>query len=813
MSAIDTGAEFSQALRSLRRTPWYSLTVVGVIALGMALSTTVFAIVDGALFKPLPYRESRRLFAVSTGWSELAEPFRQLGSISPAQFHEWRTALPDLQLTAFYALDSQAVGVHDFVGSARIDAAFFDVIGTRPVAGGFAPADFEALTPIRPALITHGFWQRRFGGDPSAIGRSLVGDQGRGIRVAGILPADFVFPFPAGGRFVPEVLTPRVDVTPRPMGSSLKALVRLERSMSPEDASARLSAEAAAWAAAHPAAPGPPGLPERSRILRSPFDRVGLDPIHSALTSILSEKAWVVFAAAAALVLLASLNATSLVIARIRDRWRDLAVRRALGARYADLVRGIAVENAVLVTAATLVGVAAAGPLLTVTLRLLGGGYLVVLKPPTVDARVLAYSAVIAVSCVAFVTLFSARAAVRAGLRPAIAQGGGTTSRERGRISIVSVEIAVALVIAVAGALVAGSLMRVWGEDPGFDTRDTALLSISQPSGASASEIEDLVATVGRIPGVVRAGGTGHLVLERAFNGSEFDRPSGVSPAEPGSGFPIESVPVTHGFLEAAGLQPIDGRLPTDAEFISGAPVIVVTATVARQYWPGQRAVGQTLANRGRDYAVVGLVPDVRLMSLDLEAQGEIFWPVAAMTRPVIGGMIVRLEPGGRRALAAVANEVVQRCPKCWFRSAQMLTDALADTIRPRRFSAWLFSAFGVAALLIVGTGILGLAAMTTNRRTREIGVRMALGATRLDVMRQILREQVMAVAIGLVAGGMVAAWLVRFVTSYLYQISVYDTRSWAMAIAALLVVAGLGALLPAARASRIDPVRALRVE
>lgn len=142
-----------------------------------------------------------------------------------------------------------------------------------------------------------------------------------------------------------------------------------------------------------------------------------------------------------------------------------------------------------------------------------------------------------------------------------------------------------------------------------------------------------------------------------------------------------------------------------------------------------------------------------------------------------------------------------------------MLTDALADTIRPRRFSAWLFSAFGVAALLIVGTGILGLAAMTTNRRTREIGVRMALGATRLDVMRQILREQVMAVAIGLVGGGMAAAWLVRFVTSYLYEISVYDTRSWAMAIAALLFVAGLGALLPAARASRIDPVRALRVE
>jgi hypothetical protein len=285
-----------------------------------------------------------------------------------------------------------------------------------------------------------------------------------------------------------------------------------------------------------------------------------------------------------------------------------------------------------------------------------------------------------------------------------------------------------------------------------------------------------------------------------------------VPASEPG-GFPIESVPVTHGFLEASGLTIRDGRVPTDAEFIAGAPVIVVSETAAREYWPGRRAVGQTLMNKGRAYTVTGVVPDARLMSLDIEPQGAIYWPVAAMPRPRIAYMFVRLASGGAEELAAVTRELSRQCPTCWFRSAMMLGDALAVTIRARQFSAWLFSAFGVAALLIVGIGILGLVAMTTTRRTREIGIRMALGATPRRVVGQFVREPMTAVAIGLLAGGAASAWLVRVVTVHLYKMTAYDARAWTAAIAVLIAVAAAGALLPAWRASRVDPVRALRVE
>jgi hypothetical protein len=311
-----------------------------------------------------------------------------------------------------------------------------------------------------------------------------------------------------------------------------------------------------------------------------------------------------------------------------------------------------------------------------------------------------------------------------------------------------------------------------------------------------------------QVPGVVHAGGVNHPVVQLAFNGSAFDSPPGVVPQTI-----VESMAVTAGYLEAGGLRPTTGRLPTDAEFASGAPVIVVTDLVARQYWPGLPAVGQTLLNAGRAFAVVGVVPDARYMALDRDPQGTIYWPMAATPRPVLYNMLIMFTRDGRSSLPGVVARIAERCPKCSVKHAEMLADRLGASVRRRQFYAWLFSSFGIAALVIVGTGILGLIAMTTNRRTREIGIRIALGATSTGVVQQILREQMTAVTAGLVVGGMVAAWAVRFVSAYLYKTPMYDGRAWAAAIAALLLIVLLGGGIPSLRASRIDPVRALRVE
>jgi hypothetical protein len=222
-------AELMQTLRALGRAPWYAMTLAGVVALSTALGATVFAIVDGALFKPLPYGRPDRLFAISLGQSALHEPFRSDLSVSPAELHAWTTEIPGIVLTGWpSASRPQTVGVRDSVRIAEVDAAFFDVMGTRPAAGGFTAGDFADVTPVRPALVTDEFWQTRFNRDPSAIGRTLVDETGKGIRVVGILPPDFVFPRPADRQFVPELLLPRVDAIPRSLGASLRVLVRID---------------------------------------------------------------------------------------------------------------------------------------------------------------------------------------------------------------------------------------------------------------------------------------------------------------------------------------------------------------------------------------------------------------------------------------------------------------------------------------------------------------------------------------------------------------------------------------------------------
>jgi predicted permease len=811
------GGSVTQALRSLWRTPWYVVTVVLVIAVSLALNAAVFAIVDGTLFKPLPYPERDRLFGVTMGYSKLAEPMRSQPVVSAATLAEWRNALPGVKMTGFNAGTGWPVGVHDTVPAAQVDGAFFDVLGQRPIAGGFEPGDFRDQGRVRSAIISYGLWQRKFGGSSSAIGQVLLDETGKGIRVAGILPQDFLFPYPAGAIWKPELLVGRIETSPPSKGLSLVVLTRLGRDQSLGDVLRRLEAVFAEQRTSRPTPALPPGTSARMQVVRAGYDRIALEPIDHALTGELRTLALAVFAAATTLVLLACLNIAGLTIARVRERWRSLVTRRSLGARTVDLVALLALENAVVVTIGALVGLAGAQVMLSMTLRLMGG-FMLVIKPPELDWRVLAYVALASVGCIALVTGLSARAIARTGLRTALSEGGSTTPRERGRISIVSVQIAMALVLTVGGALVAGSLMRVWNEDSGFEIRNTAVLSLSAPSGSSAADIEALVDDVAHLPGIAHAGGTNHLLLESGFNGSEFDRPAGIPDRMLGKQlgddiFPIESVPITHGFLEAAGLHPIEGRLPSDAEFLSGAPVVVVTSTVAREYWPGQRAVGQTLLRKGRPFEVVGVVADARFMSLDLEAQGEIYFSITAASRTALGNVLVQFTHADAGSLGPVVSGIIQHCPKCWLRSAQMMTSALGTSIRPRQFRAWLFSMFGIAALVIVGAGILGLVAMATNRRTREIGIRMALGATPAGVVRQIVREQLAPIGVGLMCGGLVAAWATRFVEASLYKTPIYDPWSWTAAVLVLLGIAVAGALIPSRRASRIDPVKALRTD
>jgi predicted permease len=812
--------ELKQTLRSLARTPWYAATAIAVIALGTALGTAIFAIVDGTLFKTVPYPAASRLFAVSLGYSRLAEPLASMRAVSPATLAEWRTGAPDITFTAFDTSSGyQPVGRHDSVRKSDVDQLFFDVLGVRPLVGGFAPEDFAGATAIRPAIVTAKFWRERFGNSAPQAGQVLTSDTGAGIRIVGVLPDTFVFPWAVSAANTPQLLTPLVRA-PTERGASLRVLARLAPDADVRSAAERLNAVVIAQAAARPPQTFPPTLAPRQRIQREGFDRGGLEPIDLTLRRSIRNRAWVVFAAAAALVLLACFNVTGLTVARARERQRDLVVRRALGAGTRDLVRLLALESVLIVSAGTAAGLLLAWWALPVGARLFAGDFMLTLKPAVIDGRVAAFAALVAISGSLIVVVLAARSVARAGMRQRLAEGAGGTRRALRQLSMVSVEVAVAYLVTVAAALFVGSLIRVWSQDTGFDVPDAAVMRIAAPRGSSAADIERVVADIGKLPGVKAAGGVAHPLLESAFNGSVFDAPPGISSQETGRGgpgaagrFPIESVPVTGGFFPAAGLVPRDGRLPTEEELRRGAPVIVVTETVASEYWPGQRAVGQALMNKGRPFEVIGVVKNARFLSLDEAEKGQIFWPIAAMPRPHLSNVMLRLAEDQASSIDSLAATVRQRCPDCWVLDSLTLEEALANTIRPRQFSAWLFSGFGIAALLIVGTGILGVVAMTTTSRTREIGIRMALGATARTVRVQLLREQIASVTLGIVMGAVAASWATTFLASYLYETTPTDRIAWGAAAAAILVVACIGAFVPARRASRIDPVTALRVE
>ena len=320
--------EVAQTLRSLVRTPWYAATAIAVIALGTTLSTAIFALVDGTLFKPLPYQASSRLFAVSLGYSRLPEPLTSLHSVSPATVAEWRAGARDITFTAFYTGGLQTVGRHDSVRSAEVDPHFFEALGVRPLLGGFSREDFTVPAKVRPAIVTATFWRSRLGSAATAVGQVLTDGAGSGIRIVGVLPDTFVFPLPTRATFTPQLLVPHI-FNPLARGDSLQVLARLAPNADVGSEAEQVNAMVRAQAAARPRQNPPSNLDARARITSEGFDRGGLEPIDSALRSSTRTRAWVVFSAAAALVLLACFTVTGLAIARANERGRDLVLRRA----------------------------------------------------------------------------------------------------------------------------------------------------------------------------------------------------------------------------------------------------------------------------------------------------------------------------------------------------------------------------------------------------------------------------------------------------------------------------------------------------
>ena len=811
----DQASELRRTCRSLCRTPWYAASVAGVIALGMALATTVFAVVDGLLFKPLPYQAASELFVVQPRMEGL-DPSVGSPGISGRDVDDWRTALPTVTFTAIRAGGSQSRAASGLqltsainspgLLTTEVDAAFFDTIGIHPLIGGFQEQHFSSIDPASPlpVILTHAAWQRRFGGDSSVVGRRFVPNEGRqsAVEVVGVLPPGFVFP----GRenvdaLRPSVLSAADRANPR-RRIYTQVIARVPAGAEPDAVRQRIEAAMGVTAAAFPPAPlGGWRATNRTRFSGS-FDKATLVGLREYLRGPQQSVAEAVFAAAVLLVLLACVNASGLMLARGQYRDAELAVRRALGASGPQIAKLLLVESLSLSIVGAVIGLAAAFPLLNLTAQLLADS-LYLLKTPTIDWRVAIFTVIAAVLS----AVISAGWPIRQHLRRQVRRSG----RSRFSHAVIVGEVAVGLALTLGGALLVGSLLRVWGEDVGFETTNVKVIGVrlaADPASGGADVLAQALERIRAHPGVVEAGVTDAILLQQSSHGNVLSQmpPQGVQ-------LFIDTHGVTSGFFEVLRPRLVEGRYPTSQELDGPGRVVVVGERMARAYWPNQAAVGQTvLAAGNQPFTVVGVVSDGRYGSWDTAARDVIYGPYRSFAMGSQPNIVLKTSTESASALDDVL-QIIAGAQGVRAVRLDAAEDLLAESIRPRRLYAFLFGGFACAALLIVGVGVFGLLAMTTGRRVREIGIRMTLGAAPIAVVRTLVREHLLASTIGLIAGGIASAWWIRVLQSYTYQTPVYDVRAWAAAVAAISLVVLLGTLVPSVRASHIDPVKALRVD
>jgi predicted permease len=799
---VDVKTSIVHAVRTLQRAPWYAATALGTITLTIALGSTVFAVVDGVLFKPLPYPDAHRLFSLM---GSSGKPGEGTASLSARDVEYLAAADPRIRViatgggTSFTHPSRPDVTIW----AASVDPAFFDVIGQYPLVGGFTAEHFQPALPgaPQPAIVSYTFWQQWLGGDTRAVGRTLEMLTAR-LLVVGVLPRDFLYP--AGhARITPAVLVPQV-LTNQERGDRwnrrFTGIVRLQDGITKAEAAAKLDAAMAAQVHQYATREG--------TSIPGPYARVvwrSLDAEFGSRERPLFRPA---FAGAVLLIVLGAINVSGLFVARIRDRARELSVRVALGARRRDVAGLLLGESLLVAIAGGALGALLASPLLEAALALLPDS-LLLLKEPRVDWRVAVFAAAAAVGPVLLFSSIPVLSAIGVSNAERLSAAAASTPRVRtwGRSSLLAAETAIGLTLVLSGSLLLASFVVLRSQDSGFDADSLAVVQLRTTRTVTPPERDAIeqraIARMRTVPGVSGVATASTPVLERMFGGSDFEIPPG------GRRHFANDVRISSGFFEVTGLTLLDGRLPTPEETETSRPIAVVGALTAEAYWPGARAVGQVLESRAGSATVIGVVEDARFGSQDDDRMGEIYLPGTG--RRYVYFLKTAGDPDdvARDVALALRSDV----PEVLVRRAESLDAALSRSVRPHRFRMALFALAGGAALLLVAVGVAGLVATSVARRVREIGIRTALGARRRQLVSMIVLEHLRPSIAGVLAGALASWWASTLLGAFLYGIDAHEPLVWTAAIATLVGVSAIAAWLPARRASAVDPIVVLRVE
>lgn len=810
--------ELRVVLRNLRRSPAFAAVVVLTLALGVGATTALYSVVDGVLLRPLPYPEPERIVhlwqvnAGSTGATNVSDP----------NFADWQAR------TRSFAAMAQVAnrGAVSVVGGAEpvraavasVSRDYFTVMGVRPLVGrGFLPEEQQPGAP--PAVIvSHAFWQAQLGGAPSLRGRTLTfGD--RVHAVVGVMPP--TFDHPAGAAlWTPRELEP---VRESRTAHNWQVVARLRDGVTTAAAAQELGALSRRMKAEHG---------EETWMVDAT-----LVPLREQLVGHTRPALLVLLGASALLLLIAGANVTNLLLARAATRQGEIAVRLALGAGRARLAAQFLTEALVL---------ALAGGALGILLAVAGLRLLLAVEPgqlPRVGEvgvrwSVLAFAVAVSVLTAVAVGLFTAWRGTQGDVRDALSQsqrtqaGSGASQRLRGALAVT--QVALTLVLLVGAGLLARSFVRLAEVDPGFRTRGAVLLDLSLPpvtdSAAAARQLRthaELTARLSRLPGVRAVGGTNALPLQgRGASGTflimrRVDEPLAMADLprlmrDPSRTGYAEFRVADGGYFGAMGIPLVQGRLFEPRDDARAPHVALVSQSLASTRWPGQDAVGRVIQFGNMDgdltpFTVVGVVGDVRDASLAAEPKPTFY--ANARQRPTSASeftLVLHTEadpaaviPAARRIVRELAPEVPPRL--------RTLDTVVAASLADRRFNLVLLGVFGGAALLLAVLGVYSVIAYLVTQRRREIGVRIAIGATSADVLRFVVAQGARLALAGVAIGVLAALAAGRLLEGMLYGVSATDPVAYAAVALLLLGIALAASWLPARRATRVHPMTVLR--
>ena len=800
-------------LRMLAKNSSFTAFAVITLALGIGANTAIFSVVNAALLRPLPYEDPDRLVYV---WS--AEQTRGINqsTVSIPDLHDWRVLNRVFEGMAGWWSGSYNLSGGDEpqqVGGWTVSPNFFDVLGARPELGRTFAPDEEQGAKDRVVVLSHSLWTGSFGADPRILGRSIALD-GESLTVLGVMPADFSSPFPDVQLWVPwpsraESIAPRGE-------RFMRVIARLKPGVTTEHAQADIDTIA-------------------RRLGQEYKEDAGVTayvvPAGRQITGSVRPALLVLLGAVGFVLLIGCANLANLLLARSAAREREFAIRLALGAGKWDLVRQVLTESLLLSLSSGIVGILVAGWGVRY-LRVIVAAQIPRAQDIGLDVPVLLFTLALSVGTGLAFGMFPALQSFKGQLNQSLKEGsrglGGGVQGRRVRDLLVIWETALALVLLVGAGLLVNSFQRLRAINPGFNPDQVLTCQVSLPSSKYkdpqiVSFFEQLLERVRALPGVKAAGATMTLPLRNPKGGYWGGLNIEGRPATARESIPIVSfVQVTPGYFRAMGIPIVRGRTFIDSDNSDQSPkVAIINVTLARRFFSDTNPIGKRICmgedpSKGPWLTVVGVVGDTALQSLTDPHFPQVFSPHA---QGVEGGVAGNVELALRTAsdplsvAAGVRNAVHELDKDQSVADIQMLDKVVSVSLAQPRLNTLLLGGFAALALLLAAIGIYGVISYSVALRTREIGIRMALGAEQGDVLKLVIRHGMILALTGAAIGLVGALSLTRLMSSLLYGVQPSDPPTFLAVFVVLVGVALLSSYIPARRATKVDPMVALRYE